>query len=343
MQSVKQALGSTRWKIEAELSTGLPNSPMHGAKIKAIGGNFITAKPIGILDGVDFQHTGEVRKIDAESIQQQLNLGGLVLISPIGFSPTGEAFNLSYQEVAAKTAIAINAEKLILVTEVAGILDDKRLIRSLSVPEAKSLQSASIDSAEINCYTLPALPAVRVLIAFILLAVPKMVPYWPNYLPETAAALGDARPSEVIRPAAIDDVGGIIDLIAPLEEQQILVKRSRELLETEISQFTLVVHPEGNLLGCAALYPIADSSEGEIACMATDPNCLGQGIATRLLQRIEADAAQMGIKKLFVLTTQTAHWFIEKGFVEVELSDLPKQKQSLYNYQRNSRIFSKNL
>jgi amino-acid N-acetyltransferase len=149
--------------------------------------------------------------------------------------------------------------------------------------------------------------------------------------------------SEVIRPAVIDDVGGILDLITPLEEQQILVKRSRELLETEISQFTLVVHPEGNLLGCAALYPVADSNEGEIACMATDPEFLGQGIATRLLQRLEADAAKMGIKKLFVLTTQTAHWFLEKGFVETELSNLPKQKQPLYNYQRNSRIFSKIL
>jgi amino-acid N-acetyltransferase len=138
-------------------------------------------------------------------------------------------------------------------------------------------------------------------------------------------------------------VGGILDLIAPLEEQQILVKRSRELLETEIFQFTLVVHPEGNLLGCAALYPITDSNDGEIACMATDPEFLGQGIASRLLERLEADAVKMGIKKLFVLTTQAAHWFLEKGFVETELKDLPQQKQSLYNYQRNSRIFSKIL
>jgi amino-acid N-acetyltransferase len=139
MQSVKEALGITRWQIEAELSTGLPNSPMHGAQIKAIGGNFITAKPMGILNGVDYQHTGEVRGIDADSIQQQLQMGGLVLLSPIGFSPTGEAFNLSYQEVAAQTAIAINAEKLILVTEVSGILEDNNLLRSLSVPEAKAL------------------------------------------------------------------------------------------------------------------------------------------------------------------------------------------------------------
>ena len=344
MQSVKQALGSTRWKIEAELSTGLPNSPMHGAQIKAIGGNFITAKPIGILDGVDYQHTGEVRGIDTESIQQQLELGGLVLLSPIGFSPTGEAFNLSYQEVAAKTAIAINAEKLILVTDVKGILQDKNLIRSLSVPEAKSLQETSTDSAQNKLLGTACFACSEGVNRVHLVSCAEDGALLTElFTRDGSGTLVMQDHSEVIRPAVIDDVGGILDLITPLEEQQILVKRSRELLETEISQFTLVVHPEGNLLGCAALYPVADSNEGEIACMATDPEFLGQGIATRLLQRLEADAAKMGIKKLFVLTTQTAHWFLEKGFVETELSNLPKQKQPLYNYQRNSRIFSKIL
>ena len=344
MQSVKQALGSTRWKIEAELSTGLPNSPMHGAQIKAIGGNFITAKPIGILDGVDYQHTGEVRGIDTESIQQQLELGGLVLLSPIGFSPTGEAFNLSYQEVAAKTAIAINAEKLILVTDVKGILQDKNLIRSLSVPEAKSLQETSTDSAQNKLLGTACFACSEGVNRVHLVSCAEDGALLTElFTRDGSGTLVMQDHSEVIRPAVIDDVGGILDLITPLEEQQILVKRSRELLETEIAQFTLVVHPEGNLLGCAALYPVADSDEGEIACMATDPEFLGQGIATRLLQRLEADAAKMGIKKLFVLTTQTAHWFLEKGFVETELSNLPKQKQPLYNYQRNSRIFSKIL
>ena len=344
MQSVKQALGSTRWNIEAELSTGLPNSPMHGAKIKAVGGNFITAKPLGILGGIDYQHTGEVRGVDALSIQQQLDIGSLVLLSPIGFSPTGEAFNLSYQDVAAETAIAINAEKLILVTEVAGILEDNELVRSLSVPKANSLQNNSTNKAQNKllqtaCYACNG--GVKRL--HLVSCAEDGALLTELFTREGSGTLVMQDHSEVIRSATIDDVGGILDLITPLEEQQILVKRSRELLETEISKFTLVVHPEGHLLGCAALYPIADSKEGEIACMATDPEFLGQGIASRLLQRLEEDAAKMGIKKLFVLTTQTAHWFLEKGFVEVALDDLPKQKQSLYNYQRNSRIFSKIL
>ena len=344
MESVKEALGSTRWQIEAELSTGLPNSPMHGAQIKTIGGNFITAKPIGILEGVDYQHTGKIRGIDAESIQQQLKLGSLVLISPIGFSPTGEVFNLSYQEVAAKTAIAINAEKLILVTEMAGILEDENLKRSLSIPEAKDLLKKSNNSAQNKLLeTACSACSEGVKRVHLVGCAEDGALLTELFTRDGSGTLIMQDHSEVIRSASIDDVGGILDLIAPLEEQKILVKRSRELLETEISQFTVVIHPEGNLLGCAALYPIADSNEGEIACMATDPEFLGQGIASRLLQRLEGDALNMGIKKLLVLTTKAAHWFIEKVFVETELKHLPQQKQTLYNYQRNSQIFVKTL
>jgi amino-acid N-acetyltransferase len=344
MQSVKEALGSTRLQIESELSMGLPNSPMHGAQISVIGGNFITAKPLGIRDGVDFQHTGEVRSIDQDAIRKQLQSGNLILISPIGFSPTGETFNLSYQEVATKTAIAIDAEKLILVTESSGIFDNGELLRSLSVPKAQALLEQS-DDLEQNRLLETAYYACSqgVNRVHLVSCANDGALLTELFTRDGSGTLVMQDHSEVIRSATIDDVGGILDLISPLEEQQILVKRSREILETEISQFTLVVHPEGHLLGCAALYPIANSNEGEIACMATDPEFLGQGIASRLLQRLEAEAVKMGIKKLFVLTTQTAHWFLEKGFVETELTDLPEQKQSLYNYQRNSRIFKKIL
>jgi amino-acid N-acetyltransferase len=271
-------------------------------------------------------------------------MGGLVLLSPIGFSPTGEAFNLSYQEVAAKTASAINAEKLILVTEVPGVLEEKNLLRSLSVPEAKTLQEKSDNSAQNQLLeTACSACSEGVNRVHLVSCAEDGALLTELFTRDGSGTLVMQDHSEVIRPAEIDDVGGILDLIAPLEEQQILVKRSRELLEAEISRFTLVLHPEGDLLGCAALYPTSDSSKGEIACMATNPEFLKQGIATRLLQRLEADALKLGMTQIFVLTTQTAHWFLEQGFVEATLNDLPKQKQSLYNYQRNSRIFSKIL
>ena len=341
MTCVKEAVGSTRLQIESELSMGLPNSPMHGAQILVIGGNFITAKPVGIRDGIDFQRSGEIRRINAPAIEQQLADGALVLMSPVGFSPTGEAFNLNYQEVAAQTAIALNAEKLILVSEAEGIFDGTELLRNLSLPEVQDLISKS-DAAEqqlLDC----AYRACRNGVDRVHLVgcAEDGGLLSELFTRDGSGTLVMKDHSEVIRPATIDDVGGILNLIAPLEDQQILVKRSRELLETEISRFMLVVHPEGLLLGCAALYPTSDQSVGELACVATHPEFHGQGIASRLFDAIADNAQQNGLNKLFVLTTQTAHWFLEKGFIEAEVNDLPAQKQSLYNYQRNSRIFSK--
>lgn len=342
MLCVKEAVGSTRMQIESELSMGLPNSPMHGAEVRVIGGNFITAKPIGILDGVDFQYTGETRRIDANAIEQQLKDNALVLISPIGFSPTGEIFNLDYQEVATQVSIKLNAQKLIFVSEARGILKDETLIRNLSLPEVRAIAAKSTDLDE-QLLLSSAYQACRNGVERVhLVGCAEDGALLSELLTrDGSGTLIMMDYSEVVRSATIEDVGGIINLIAPLEDQQVLVKRSRELLETEISQFMVMVHPEGLLLGCAALYPTADKTAGELACVATHPEFHGQGIATRLFQEIEKEAQKNGLRKLFVLTTQTAHWFLEKGFVEAKVADLPAQTQPLYNYQRNSRIFSK--
>jgi amino-acid N-acetyltransferase len=344
MLCVKEAVGSTRLQIESELSMGLPNSPMHGAKIRVIGGNFITAKPVGVRDGIDFQRAGEIRRIDAEAIDQQLQNGALVLMSPLGFSPTGEAFNLHFQDVATQTAIALGAEKLILVSEAKGILDGDNLLRSLSLPEVDTLRKNSADLGQRQLLSSAYQACNNGVDRVHLVGCAEDGGLLSElFTREGSGTLIMRDHSEVIRPATIDDVGGILNLIAPLEEQQVLVKRSRELLETEISQFMLVVHPEGLLLGCAALYPTSDKGVGELACVATHPEFHGQGIASRLFDEVQQQAQKAGINKLFVLTTQAAHWFLEKGFVEAQIADLPGQKQSLYNYQRKSRIFSKGI
>ncbi len=344
MLCVKEAVGSTRLRIESELSMGLPNSPMHGARIRVIGGNFITAKPVGVRDGVDFQHTGEVRRIDAKSIQQQLIDGALVLVSPVGFSPTGEAFNLNYHDVATQAAISLNAEKLILVSEAPGILENGDLLRNLSLPQVRDLASESLDSDEKQLLACAYQACSHGVDRVHLVGCAEDGALLSElFTRDGSGTLIMKDHSEVIRPATIDDVAGIINLISPLEDQQVLVKRSRELLETEIARFKVVVHPEGLLLGCAALYPTADDSIGELACVASHPEFHGQGIAARLFESVAEDAKNVGMSKLFVLTTQAAHWFLEKGFVEAAVNDLPEHRQSLYNYQRNSRIFSKAL
>ena len=342
MLCVKEAVGSTRLIIESELSMGLPNSPMHGAQLRVVGGNFMAAKPVGVRNGIDFQNTGEVRRIDADAIEQQLVLGSMVLMSPIGFSPTGESFNLNYQDVAAHVAIALDAEKLILVSQAGGIMADGNLLRNLSLPEVNRLKENSTNGSEQSLLACAYRACNNGVDRVHLVSCAEDGALLSElFTREGSGTLIMKDHSEVIRPATIDDVGGILDLISPLEDQQVLVKRSRELLETEISRFMVVVHPEGLLLGCAALYPTMEESSGELACVATHPEFHDQGIATRLLEKIEVDAKSQGMSTLFALTTQTAHWFLEKGFIEVQVADLPAQKQSLYNYQRNSRIFSK--
>src|SRR5690606_11598989 len=148
---------------------------------------------------------------------------------------------------------------------------------------------------------------------------------------------------ETIRQAAIDDVPGLLDIIAPLEEAGVLVKRSRELLEREISRFYLVVDAENVIVACAALYPFPEQNSAELACVATHEDYKNRGFAAKLLAHIEKQARALGLANLFVLTTQTAHWFLEQGFSPGQLENLPKEKKALYNYTRNSKIFCKSL
>jgi amino-acid N-acetyltransferase len=147
---------------------------------------------------------------------------------------------------------------------------------------------------------------------------------------------------EQARRATIDDVGGILELIEPLEQEGVLVKRSRELLETEIGHFR-VLERDSRIIASAALYPFPADGSGELACIVTHPDYRGADRGERLLQELEQDALGCGLTRVFILTTQTAHWFLEQGFVEASLDDLPAERQSLYNLQRNSKVFIKNL
>ncbi|MEH6467007.1 MAG: amino-acid N-acetyltransferase [Porticoccus sp.] len=346
MACVKDAVGSTRINIEAQLSTGAANSPMHGARIQVVGGNLITAKPLGVREGVDFHHTGEVRRIDQKGIQRQLEDGAIVLLSPIGYSPTGEAFNLNYEDIATQAAISIGAEKLIMFSASEGISDNTgNLLKTISLNEVPRclddlVSKLALQQALMACYQACENGVSR----------GHIISYADNGALLAELFSRDGRGTlvlkngkEIMRQATIDDVGGLLELIAPLEEKGVLVKRSRELLETEIYRFSVMLHAEGMLVGCAALYPFNGDNAAELACVVTHPDFLNQGFASRLLEHIEIQAAQQGIKQLFVLTVQAGHWFKEKGFVDATLDDLPKERQPLYNLQRNSQIYCKNL
>lgn len=341
---VKDAAGSLRAQLEALLSMGLPNSPMHRSHIRVTSGNFVVAKPLGVVDGTDYQHTGEVRRIQAEDIARQLDLGNIVLVSSLGYSPTGEVFNLSMEDVAQQTASSLNADKLIAFGRQPGILNDRgELVRELRLSEANFLYER-----------LPNDERGRLLEALINTSQAgvercHLISYRDDgallkelFSRDGCGSLIYQDSYESIRHATIEDVGGILELIQPMEDEGVLVRRSRELLETEINRFT-VIERDGMIIACAALYPYARERVGELACVVSHPDYRGDSRGERLLSYVEREARSQGLVALFVLTTRTSHWFIEQGYSAGEQSDLPEQKQQLYNYQRNSLVFRKDL
>lgn len=348
MTCVLNAVGSNRIAIESVLSTNPANSPGTSVRNRVSSGNFITAKPSGIRDGVDFLHTGEVRKVDSDSIQRLLDDGDIVLVSPLGYSPTGEVFNLSCEDVATQLAITLQADKLIIMGSAPGILNKEgKLQKVISLPDISHWQDALANENPALANSLQA--AYDACLSGVERS--HLVGFSEDgsllselFTREGCGTLILKNGNEVIRQATIEDVGGILDLIQPLEESGALVKRSRELLETEISRFYVTVHPEGMIIGCAALYPFAEEAAGELACVATHRDFCNQGLAGRLLDYLEEKArTEFQLSQLFVLTTQAAHWFQENGFSACKLEQLPAEKAELYNFQRNAKIFVKQL
>ncbi len=343
---VKEAAGAVRVEIEALLSMGLANSPMAGVRIRVSSGNFVTARPIGVRDGIDYCHTGLVRRVDAVGIEQRLASGAIALVPPLGYSPTGEVFNLSAADVAASVACALGADKLISLVEAKGVTDSRqRLIPHMVPREVDEFITRRKQLPEDLLHHLKgALSASRSGVKRVHLINRQLdgALLKELFTREGIGTLITAEPYEETRTARIDDVGGLLELLEPLEEKGVLVRRSRELLETEIGCFTLMER-DGMAIACAALYPYPQESMAELACVVVHPDYRGGNRGDRLLEHMEATAKTQGIDQLFILTTQTAHWFRERGFVQGDLKDLPMRKRELYNYRRNSKVFIKTL
>lgn len=343
---VKEAAGTVRVEIEALLSLGIANTPMAGADIRVASGNFVTAQPLGVRDGVDLLHTGEVRKIDAAAIRRRLDQHDIVLLSPIGYSPTAEIFNLSLEDVATQAAVELAADKLIFLMDTEGVPHRGRAIHNaLTVNEARQVLEKAKKLPEDVTYYLPCAIAActqGVKRAHLISRHRDGALLSELFTREGVGTLITPAPLETLRPATIDDVGGILGLIEPLEREGILVRRSRELLEMEIDRF-LVLESDGVVAGCAALYPFPEEAAAELACLAVGADFRGRGFGDLLLEAAEKNGRKSGFRKLFVLTTRTEHWFEERGFVESSPDHLPKRKQALYNYKRRSKVLEKPL
>ncbi len=343
---VKEAAGAVRVEIEALLSMGLANSPMAGARIRVASGNFVTARPLGVRDGIDYCHTGEVRRVDARAIQQRLDAGAIALIPPIGYSPTGEVFNLSATDVAGSTAVALNAAKLISLVEGDGLRDSQdRPISNIVPAQADRLLEGEPKLPEdLRQHLAAGVQASRRGVSRVHLLSRQLdgALLRELFTRDGVGTLLSAAPFEDTRIATIDDVGGILELLEPMETEGVLVRRPRELLETEIHRFS-VIERDAMVIACAAFYPYPDETMAELACLAVHPDYRNSGRGDALLGYLEQSAREHNIRRLFVLTTRTAHGFMERGFAPFDIESLPVQRRQLYNYRRNSKVFIKEL
>jgi amino-acid N-acetyltransferase len=352
LDAAQEAAGQLRFEIEAAFSQGLPNTPMANSTVRMVSGNFLTARPVGIVAGVDFMHSGVVRRVDAAAMRQVIDIGALVLLSPFGFSPTGEAFNLTMEDVATSTAIALHADKLVFLTEIPGIHEDpddaeSAIDTELALADAKKL------IARLPGPTRPSDPAfylqycVRACEAGVERS--HILPFATDgallmevFTHDGIGTMVVDEKLESLREATSDDVGGILQLIGPFERDGTLVRRERTEIERDIANYSVIEH-DGVIFGCAALYPYPESRTGEMAALTVSPQVQGQGDGERILKRIEQRAKASGLDSIFVLSTRTMHWFIKRGFVQVDPDHLPDARKKKYNWDRRSQVLVKKL
>ncbi|WP_103653452.1 amino-acid N-acetyltransferase [Escherichia coli] len=349
LELVKQAAGTLQLDITARLSMSLNNTPLQGAHINVVSGNFIIAQPLGVDDGVDYCHSGRIRRIDEDAIHRQLDSGAIVLMGPVAVSVTGESFNLTSEEIATQLAIKLKAEKMIGFCSSQGVTnDDGDIVSELFPNEAQTRVEAQEEKGDYNSGTVRFLRgAVKACRSGVRRC--HLISYQEDgaLLQELFSRDGIGtqivmESAEQIRRATINDIGGILGLIRPLEQQGILVRRSREQLEMEIDKFT-IIQRDNTTIACAALYPFPEEKIGEMACVAVHPDYRSSSRGEVLLERIAAQAKQSGLSKLFVLTTRSIHWFQERGFTPVDIDLLPESKKQLYNYQRKSKVLMADL
>ncbi|MDP9045845.1 MAG: amino-acid N-acetyltransferase [Pseudomonadota bacterium] len=352
LDSAQEAAGQLRFEIEAAFSQGLPNTPMANAIVRVISGNFLTARPVGIVDGVDFIHSGVVRKVDGGAIRKAIDTGALVLLSPFGFSPTGEAFNLTMEDVATSTAIALQADKLLFITEVAGIHED---LADLDSPIDTELALADAEKllAALPPPTSPSEPAfyLQYCVRACRGGVERshILPFAMDgsllmevFTHDGVGTMVVDEKLESLREATSDDIGGVLQLIRPFEQDGTLVTRSRTEIERDIGHYTVIEH-DGVIFGCAALYPYPEARTAEMAALTVSPQVQSQGDGERILKRVEQRAKGLGLDSIFVLTTRTMHWFIKRGFEQVDPEWLPEARKRKYNWDRRSQVLVKKL
>ena len=336
------AAGLVRSRLESHFSALAPPVPGGSERIVLVGANLVSARPRGVVQGVDRRFAGEPGRIAVDEIARLVDQRCIVLLPPFGYSNAGEAYVLNAASLAAETAMALGADKLIVYDA----LEQLNGISQMS-PSALAALIAKNDFPPASERRLAALlGASRGGVAR-----GHLISYRSDgallrelFTAEgvgTQISEGDYR---TIRPAETTDIPGILELIRPLEDAGLLVRRPRNRLEAEIGHFH-VAELDGIVIGCCALYPHGDAVE--LACLAVHPSHRssvdGETLGERLLSYARALARENGASRLFALTTKAEDWFAARGFHPGDIDALPASKQALYNYRRNSKVMVESL
>lgn len=348
LRVVMEASGSMMYEVESLLSRGVVNMPS-SSRISVVTSNFYTAKPVGVIDGDDFGYTGAVRKFDVDAMTSRLDDGDILVLRNVGASPSGQLFNCQSEEVAGACAAALCAEKLIFMGS-GESLYDKRIdkpIPNLTLTSANDflLRRSSDLPEHFRRYLQVSVKALNkgVTRAHLLNRAVDGVLLMEVFHRDGVGLMISRDLYEGIRFAALSDVLGIEAIIKPLENQGVLVKRGRARIEQAIESF-VVVERDGMVIACLSLEVMGDNSEwAELGCLAVHPDYRKLGKADAMLGFTERYAYTMGIRNLFILSTVTFQWFVERGFKDIPVDSLPQSRQAKYDHKRASKIYHKVL
>ena len=322
---------------------------LSGNGIYSVIGNWVKARALGVVDGVDFKHTGQVERIRTEAVNTLLNEGHIPIFPCIGWNSNGDPYNVSSDELARVIAQSMQASKLfflsaedVLTNQSCTIPDDVSLsqdgrLSKLSLSQAEhfiKLNENNPLSDKIHCAIAACqegVDRVHILDGRIEGAVLKEI--FSNL---GIGTMVYSNIYERIRPMKRRDISSVLSLMKPFVDNGILIPRSREQLEEKLDDY-VVYAMDGILHGCAALHRYGNQ-KAEIAGLAVDNQFVHLKIGKKIVFYLLEKGKEAGLNEIFVLTTKTSDWFLNMGFVPAGLEALPEEKRLQYNRNRNSRI-----
>lgn len=370
LRIVKEEAGYVRFEVERLLGRSLYRHGLMDEDSKdgnIVSGNFYSAQPFGVIDGLDFKFTGFPRKVETDKIKQVLDSHDVVLMTSLGTSPSGEIFNVNTEHLACFVAGSLKAEKVVFFTtnEIAFREKYKRkMVQNLRVSDARHLLSynnVTINKSKGFTYfdhgvgaclsvgTKEALVKLGWCVSSLERGVRRAHIISPIngallqelYTRDGSGTLISRDIYEGIRVANIGDISGIYELIEPLVSAGTLVPRPKNVLEKDIS--TYYVFTRDNLIVACAQIKLFERGFAEIGCLVVKKEYRSQGRGDAMLGYLERLSVQVGCPNVFVLSTQTMEWFVEREFIQASVDDLPPSRVAAYNHDRKSKIYMKRI